>query len=96
MSEEQKGGFFSQIKNQIITGVGVLLTTIGTFFMDTVKGVLGIDENEGPAQTEMKQEVNVSGPEIIINIPEQKKDTVIKVIKEKAPVKPKEKEDIDW
>lgn len=102
MSEEQ-GGFFSQLKNQIIAGVGVALTTIGTLFLDKVKDVLGLDEEEPKTEmvqpaVEQKQEVNVTGPEIIINIPEQKptEKVIVKEV-EKKPVKKLEKEqEIDW
>jgi hypothetical protein len=102
MSEEQQGGFFSQLKNQVIDGAGVALTTIGGFFMDEVKGILGIsEEEEGGAKTEVvqeqKQEVNVTGPEIIINIPEQKPAETKTIIKEVPVEKKKEKEqEIDW
>jgi len=101
MSEEKEVGFFGQLKNQIITGAGVILTGLGTMFMDEVKSFIGIaDEEETKTeqvQVEQKQEVNVTGPEIIINIPEQKpvKETVI--VKE-VPVKEKKEkeEEIDW
>jgi len=102
MSEEQQGGFFSQLKNQVIAGAGVALTTIGGFFMVEVIGVLGIsEEEEGGAKTEVvqeqKQEVNVTGPEIIINIPEQKPAETKTIIKEVPVEKKKEKEqEIDW
>ena len=102
MSEEKEGGFFSQIKNQIIAGVGVGLTTIGGLFLDEVKGILGIEEDEGVAKTEVvqeqKQEVNVTGPEIIINIPEQKPVVQEKVIAKEVPAKKKKEkeEEIDW
>ena len=104
MSKEQQGGFFSQLKNQVIAGAGVALTTLGGFFMDEVKGILGIsEEEEGGAKTEMvqeqKQETNVSvtGPEIIINIPEQKPVEKTVIVKEVPKEKPKEKEqEIDW
>ena len=102
MSEESNGGFFSNLKNQIITGAGVALTTIGGIFMDEVKGMLGIaEEDEGGAKTEVvqeqKQEVNVTGPEIIINIPEQKPAETKTIIKEVPVEKKKEKEqEIDW
>jgi len=79
MSEEQQeqGGVFSQLKAQIIGGVGILLTGIGTMFLDEVKSFIGIeDETEvtAPAQSQ-ETNVNVSGPEIVINIPEQKQST---------------------
>jgi hypothetical protein len=108
MSEESNGGFFSNLKNQVLAGGGVILTGIGTMFMDEVKSFIGIeDEEEGGAKTELVQEqkqennqsVNVTGPEIIINIPEQKTETktVIKEVPAKKPEKKKEKEELlDW
>jgi len=104
MSEEtQNEGFFSQLKNQIITGAGVILTGIGTMFMDEVKSFIGIaDEEEAKTEqvevkAEQKQEVNVTGPEIIINIPEQKPAETRTIIKEVPAKKKKEKEEeIDW
>jgi len=99
MSEE-KQGFFGQLKNQIITGAGVILTGIGTMFMDEVKSFIGIGDDEEQTeqvQVEQKQEVNVTGPTIVVNIPEQKKDTVVKKVYVKPPVKKVEKEEaIDW
>jgi len=102
MSEEAEnnGGFFSNIKSQIATGVGVILTGIGTMFMDEVKSFIGIEDEpqavEQPA-VEQKQEVNVSGPEIIINIPEQKPAETKTIIKEVPAKKKLEKEqEIDW
>ena len=95
---EKKEGFFSQLKNQIIAGVGVILTGLGGLFMDEVKSFIGIeDEESAPVQVEQKQEVNVEGPTIVVNIPEQKKDTVVKKVYIKPKVKKKEKEEeIDW
>ena len=97
MSEE-KQGFFGQLKNQIIAGVGVILTGLGGLFMDEVKSFIGIeDESSAPVQVEQKQEVNVEGPTIVVNIPEQKKDTVVKKVYVKPPPKKVEKEEaIDW
>lgn len=101
MSEE-KQGFFGQLKNQIIAGVGVILTGLGGLFMDEVKSFIGIgDDEEGDAKIEVvqeqKQEVNVTGPEIIINIPEQKPTETRTIIKEVPAKKKVEKEEaIDW
>jgi len=99
MSEEKEVGFFGQLKNQIITGAGVILTGLGTMFMDEVKTFIGIGDDEEQTeqiQVEQKQEVNVTGPEIIINIPEQKTET--KTIIKEVPVKKKKEkeEEIDW
>ena len=100
MSEEKQGGFFSNLKNQIVTGAGVILTGLGTMFMDEVKSFIGIGDDEEQTeqvQVEQKQEVNVTGPEIIINIPEQKPAETRTIIKEVPAKKKKEKEEeIDW
>ena len=97
--KKKEEGFFSQIKNQIIAGVGIILTTLGGIFIDEVKSFIGIEDESEP-QTEIVQEnnqsVNVTGPEIIINIPEQKTET--KTIIKEVPVKEKKEkeEEIDW
>jgi len=107
MSEEaeNKGGFFSQLKNQIIAGAGIVLTTVGGIFIDEVKGVLGLsEEDEGGAKTEMVQQQQQSqsnSQQVIINIPEQKPApvqtrTVVKEVPAKPVEKKKEKEDVDW
>ena len=106
MSEEannEGGGFFSNLKAQIATGAGVVLTGIGTMFMDEVKSFVGIEDEEpsaieAPVQNN-QQSVNVSGPEIIINIPEQQPTQTTTIIKEVPvePVKKKEvEEELDW
>ena len=88
------------VKAQITAGVGIVLATLGTVFSDKVEEFFGVEDDEAIA-VEQKQEVNVEGPNIVINIPEQQKDTVVK----KVYVKPKEKltetekrkkEGIDW
>ena len=107
MSEEQEqsGGFFSNLKNQIITGAGAILATLGTVFIDEVKGIFGIEDEEGEAKTEMvQQQNNQQNQSVIINIPEQKpaetKTVIRETVKEvpaKPVEKPKEKEqEIDW
>ena len=97
MSEE-KQGFFGQLKNQIIAGVGVILTGLGGLFMDEVKSFIGIEDSESAAvEVVQEQNVNVEGPTINVIIPEQKKDTVVKKVYIKPKVKKKEKEEeIDW
>ncbi len=98
---DKKEGFFAQIKNQIIAGVGIVLTTLGGIFIDEVKSFVGIEDESEP-QTEVVQEnnqsVNVEGPTIVVNIPEQKTETKTIIKEVKVPVKKKkEKEqEIDW
>ena len=103
MSEEANGGFFGQLKNQILTGVGVAITAGSTLFLDVVKEKLGLVDEE-PAQTE--QVVQPAQPqEIIINMPEQKpvetKTVIVKEVEKKAPPKKTEtekrkEEGFDW
>ena len=81
MSEEKEQGFFEQIKNQIIAGVGVAITAASTLFLDVIKEKLGIVDEEAAIVEQVEQPAQ---PNIVINIPEAKKDTVVKVIKEKA------------
>ena len=44
--KKEKESFFSQLKNQIIAGVGVILTTLGTIFIDEVKSFIGIEDEK--------------------------------------------------
>ena len=106
MSEEaeNKGGFFSNLKNQIITGAGVVLTTVGTVFVDEVKSLVGIEDDEPTEQTapvQNNQQSQQNNQQVIINIPEQKpaetKTVVIRDTTARKPVKKKEKEqELDW
>ena len=99
---EKKEGFFSQIKNQIIAGVGIILTTLGGVFIDEVKSFVGIEDDSEP-QTEVVQEnnqsVNVEGPTIVVNIPEQqpvKEKVIIKEVKVPVKKKKEKEQEIDW
>jgi len=109
MSEEaeKKEGFFSNIKNQILTGVGVVLTTLGTAFVDEVKGLVGIEEDEPTEQVQPQQQQQQNNQQVVINIPEQKPAQVIEktvIVKESPKPKPKKKtetekrkeEGLDW
>lgn len=105
MSEEveNKGGFFSQLKNQIIAGATAILATLGTVFVDEIKSIVGLggDETEqvqGVQQNNQQSQSN--SQQVIINIPEQKPTetkTIIKEVPAKPVEKKKEKEqEIDW
>ena len=110
MSEEQEqsGGFFSNLKNQIITGAGAILATVGTIFIDEIKSIVGIeDETEQAPST---QQNNQQQQNVVINIPEQKAaETKTVIIKEQVaapaekPAPPKKtetekrkEEGLDW
>jgi len=76
--------FFKDLKNQIVTGLGVVMATLGTVFIDTIKEKLGLVDEE-PAQTEQVVQQPTQPQNITINLPEQKKDTVVKKVYVKPP-----------
>ena len=43
---KEKESFFGKLKNQIIAGVGVILTALGTMFIDEVKSFIGIEDED--------------------------------------------------
>ena len=80
MKEEIKEGM-SSLKKGIIATAGTMVAAVGTYVTTQFNSILGIEE-ESETPTEIvtpvennntqQQNVNVTGPEIIINIPEQK------------------------
>jgi hypothetical protein len=100
MKEEIKEGMGS-LKKGIIATAGTMVAAVGTYVTTQFNTILGIEE-ESDAPTEMvapienKQETNVSvaGPEIIINIPEQKAPaptrTIIRETVKEVPAEPVE------
>ena len=108
MKEEIKEGM-SSLKKGIIATAGTMVAAVGTFVTTQFNSILGIEE-ESDAPTEMvapvennnsqQQNVNVSGPEIIINIPEQKAapaptKTIIRETVREVPAEPKEVEVVE-
>jgi hypothetical protein len=92
MSEEaeEKVGFFGQLKNQIITGAGAILATMGTIFIDEIKSIVGIEDEV--EQVQGTQQNNQQQQNVVINIPEQKAaETKTVIIKEQAAAAPVEK-----
>ncbi len=95
MSEDNQS-FLGQIKNQVIAGVGVVITTLSTVFIDEIKSLAGIED-----KVEEVAEEPVKPQEIVINMPEQKKDTVVKKVivqpkKEKTATEKRKDEGFDW
>ena len=92
--------FLEDFKKQIIAGVGVAIATISTLFIDVIKEKLGLVDEE-LVQTEQVTE-QPSTPTITINIPEQKKDTVVKKVYVKPPppkkteTEKRKEEGLDW
>ena len=88
MKEEIQEGM-SSLKKGIIATAGTMVMGIGTYVTTQFNAILGIEE-ESDAPTEMvvpvenntsqQQSVNVTGPEIIINIPQQQTPPPTKTI----------------
>ena len=92
---EEKESLLKNVKAQITAGVAVVLTTLGTVFSEKVEEFFGVEGDDAGVEVvqENNQSVNVEGPTIVVNIPEQKKDTVVKKVYVKPVEKPKEKEE---
>ena len=88
MSEEAQEGGWSGMKKTIIGIGGTAVTAVGVWVSTQINTILGIeDEGAGteqvaPVEQSNNQSVNVSGPAITINVPEQKSSGTNTVIKE--------------
>lgn len=93
MSEKKQGGFFSQIKNQIITTIGLIITAAGGLVITNMEAIFGVEETVVDEPPMMEQ---------TINLPESVKDTVVisKTIvlppAEKKSETEERKEKFDW
>lgn len=102
MKEEIKEGM-SSLKKGIIGLAGTMVAAVGTYVTTQFNTILGIEE-ESETPTEVievientqsnQQNVNVTGPEIIINIPQQQAPaptrTIIKETIKEVPAAPVE------
>ena len=90
---EEKEGFFSQIKNQIVATVGIVITAAGGLLVANMEAIFSPNEEIEVVQPMMEQS---------ITIPDSVKDTV--VISKTIVVPPKKektkteerKEEYDW
>lgn len=83
MSQEEEKGFFSQIKNQLVATLGLIITAGGGLVIANMEAIFGVEEVI----------VNEPSMEQTIVIPETTKDTI--VISKTIITEPKEKE-YDW
>ena len=86
MKEEIKEGM-STLKKGIIGLLGTLVAGVGTFVTTQFNTLLGIEEESEtpteivvPVENTQQQNVNVTGPEIIINIPQQQAPAPTRII----------------
>lgn len=87
MSEEQEGGM-SGAKKTILGVLGTAVTGIGIWASTQINTILGIEEEGAateqvaPVEQSNNQSVNVSGPAITINVPDQQPARTNTVIRE--------------
>lgn len=100
MKEEVKEGM-SSLKKGIIGVAGTMAAAIGTYVTTQFNTLLGIEEESEtpteivvPVENTQQQNVNVTGPEIIINIPQQQAPaptrTIIRETVKEVPAAPVE------
>jgi len=85
--EDKKGGFFSEIKNQIVTGIGLVITAAFGLLIANMQSVFEPKEDK----------IDLPVMEQRINVPSNTKDTVI--VTKTIVIPPKEKkkeEEISW
>lgn len=88
MSDKKENKFFSEIKNQIIAGVGLVIAAGFGIFITNMESYLGPKEEPTPvvAQDSIQQ------PQIIINNIVEKKENPKVIVKEVE----KKEEEITW
>lgn len=93
MSEQKEGGFFSQLKNQIVTTLGLIITAAGGLVIANMEAIFGVNEPEveAVAQVEQKEEPTKDTLVIIqkVNTP---KTTQVPSVEKKEP----EEKEYDW
>lgn len=98
MSEEQQGGFFSQIKNQIITTIGIIITAAGGLVVTNMEAIFGVAEE--PQQIEAQAETPEAKKDTLVIIQKEQPKVIVKEVEKKvAPQKTKtekRKEEFDW
>lgn len=87
MSEENKS-FFGQLKNQLATTIGLIITAAGALVVANMEAIFGVKEEVTIEQPSMEQ---------TIVIPETTKDTIVisKTIVQPPP-EIKEEKEYDW
>ena len=55
MSEQKEGGFFSQLKNQIVTTLGLIITAAGGLVIANMEAIFGVNEPEVETVAQVEQ-----------------------------------------
>jgi len=87
MKEEIQEGM-SSLKKGILAMASTMVAAVGTYVTTQFNSIMGIEEGSAPTEVvapvenNNSQSVNVTGPEIIINVPQQAAPARTTVIKE--------------
>ena len=98
MKDEIKEGM-SNLKKGILATAGTMVAAVGTYVTTQFNTLMGIEEESDaptevvvPVENTQQQNVNVTGPEIIINVPAQQAPaptrTIIKETVKEVPAAP--------
>jgi len=88
MSDKKENKFFSEIKNQIIAGVGLVIAAGFGIFITNMESYLGPKEEPAPVVVQD----SIQKPQIIINNIVEKKEVPKVIIKEVE----KKEDEITW
>ena len=97
MSEEaeKKEGFLGQIKNQILTTVGLIITAGGGLVVTNMEAIFGVGE-EPQAIEITKEEPQESKKDTIVVLQKSKPKVIVKKAKQKPTQTEKRKKEFDW
>ncbi|NBV73312.1 hypothetical protein EBR61_03485 [bacterium] len=89
MSEENKS-FFGQLKNQLATTIGLIITAAGALVVANMEAIFGVNEEEVVIEQPMMEQTIV--------VPETIKDTVVitKTIVTPPPPPVEKEKEYDW
>jgi len=95
MSEENKGGFLSEIKNQILATIGVIITAAGGIAVSNMEALFNPSE-EDPAIENVEEATKESTKDTLIVIQREQPKIIVKEAKPKKTATEKRKEEFDW
>ena len=94
MSEEKQGGFFSQIKNQVITTIGLIITAAGGLVITNMEAIFGV--NEELQQIEAQVENIEPKKDTLVIIQKEQPKVIIKKEEPKKTKTEERKEEYNW
>lgn len=96
MSEEQQGGFFSQIKNQIITTIGLIITAAGGLVVANMEAIFGVNEEPQQIETQIETSTPENKKDTLVIIQKEQPKVIVKKVTPKKTETEKRKEEFDW